>query len=281
MRQDEEAGSSAPSSASSAAAAEAKQRGSGGSSGGSGGGSGGSSSAVAAPAHSPARGADAPFSKETLKTILVIMVGKFEEHTASQAARRIELERMGKDEAEAGEILQGEFMEKLAAIEKEIGQRFGTNQAALMEAQDKYSADPEIAALMNKMKLLLFGEEQFNAIQEAEAAAAANMPKDMTAEKFAGVMRAHMAALDALFLEQLGEAKRETPNATKEERHRYLDYLLANKVDDVQAKFLREAKLSEDEFKACLIKFGNNRQIMELVMESQMRQEALKEQHLG
>jgi len=174
-----------------------------------------------------------------------------------------------------------EFMQQLQVIEAEIGERFGTNQAALMEAQDKFSSDPEIAALMLEMKKILFGEEQFNEIQEAERQAALNLPDHMTADSFFTVMEKHMAMLDKLFVEKLAEARKETPGANFVERSQYLDFLLQSKIEDVTKKFLREVNLTEPEFKACLIKFGNSRKIMELVMGSQMQQEQMKQQVLN
>jgi hypothetical protein len=150
-----------------------------------------------------------------------------------------------------------------------------------MEAQDKYASDPEIAELMLEMKRILFGEEQFNEIQEAERQAALNLPSHMTSEIFFTVMEKHMAMLDTLFDEKLKEARKETPGANFLERSQYLDFLLQSKIEDVTKKFLREVNLTEPEFKACLIKFGNSRKIMELVMSSQMEQEQKKQEVLN
>jgi hypothetical protein len=209
------------------------------------------------------------------------MIEKFGEHRVVQDRRKAELEKEGKPHEELNEQLQMEFMQQLQVIEAEIGERFGTNQAALMEAQDKFSSDPEIAALMLEMKKILFGEEQFNEIQEAERQAALNLPAHMTSESFYVVMEKHMAMLDKLFVEKLAEARKETPGANFVERSQYLDFLLQSKIEDVTKKFLREVNLTEPEFKACLIKFGNSRKIMELVMSSQMQQEQMKQQVLN
>ena len=90
-----------------------------------------------------------------------------------------------------------EFLQHLQVIEAEIQQKFGTNQQALMEAQERYKEEPDIAKLMLEMKMLLFGEQQFAEIQEAERQASLNMPTDMSPERFFALMQRHMSMLGA------------------------------------------------------------------------------------
>ena len=48
---------------------------------------------------------------------------------------------------------------------------------------------------------------------------------------------------------------------------------MSRRLDDIQEQALKAVKLTEDEFKGCMVKFGNERKIVELIMESQARQE--------
>ena len=53
-----------------------------------------------------------------------------------------------------------EIQEGLQTIELKLQEQYGIDQLKLMEAQNKYHEDPEIAELMNKLRLQFFGENQ-------------------------------------------------------------------------------------------------------------------------
>lgn len=58
------------------------------------------------------------------------------------------------------ETIQMEIQEGLQTIELKLQEQYGIDQFRLMEAQNKYQEDPEIAELMNKLRLQFFGENQ-------------------------------------------------------------------------------------------------------------------------
>ncbi len=55
---------------------------------------------------------------------------------------------------------------------------------------------------------------------------------------------------------------------------------MSSRLESIHESALSEIGLTELEFNGCMIKFANEKRIVQLVMESQARQEALKEQYL-
>jgi hypothetical protein len=56
---------------------------------------------------------------------------------------------------------------------------------------------------------------------------------------------------------------------------------MSQRMENIQGQALKAIELTEDEFKGCMVKFGNERKIVLLIMESQARQEQLKETFFG
>jgi hypothetical protein len=55
---------------------------------------------------------------------------------------------------------------------------------------------------------------------------------------------------------------------------------MAHRLNDIHESALRDIGLGDDEFKGCMVKFGSDRRLIELVVQSQQNQEALKEKYL-
>ena len=103
----------------------------------------------------------------------------------------------------------------------EIQQQFGADQEALMAAQERYKEDPDVAGLMHNIKLLFFGPEQVAELEANERRAEDNLPAGMTIEKFLPIFESHVATVHAFATEKMHEVRRDTPNATFEERAQY------------------------------------------------------------
>ena len=107
-----------------------------------------------------------------------------------------------------------------------------------------------------------------------------HVPDDMTADKFLGLMKKHMNLLEKHFEEAIKDTREQTPNATYDERVSYLDYVMSQRMQDIHTSALSVIGLSDNEFNGCMVKYGNDRRIIELVMQSQARQEQIKESRL-
>lgn len=69
----------------------------------------------------------------------------------------------------------------------------------------------------------------------------------------------HMAVLEKAFRQALVETREVTPSATFDERVQYLEFLMAKRLEQIHEDALSEIGLSEEAFKGCMIKFGNDR----------------------
>jgi hypothetical protein len=52
---------------------------------------------------------------------------------------------------------------------------------------------------------------------------------------------------------------------------------MGQRLGDIHESALRDIGLTESQFNGCMLKFGNDQRIVKMVMDSQARQEALKE----
>ena len=163
----------------------------------------------------------------------------------------------------------------------EIQQQFGADQEALMAAQERFKEDPDVAALMRDIKLLFFGPEQVAELEANERRADDNLPAGMTVEKFLPIFDAHVATVHAFAAEKMLEVKRDTPQATFEERAQYHNWVLSQHIENVHAGFLSSVGLSADEFQACLVKFGNGKHLVERIVASEQRLNETRQKILG
>lgn len=179
----------------------------------------------------------------------------------------------GMPEEEADATLREQIGAQLESLEKEIQAARGIGQWELMEAQQKYREDPEIAERLQALRVLFFGEESIPEWDAMEAAA----PADMTQDKFLHIMKEHMAVLEAAVKDSVEQTKRETRGRNFEERSSYFDLLMMRKLPAIQEEALARIGLTDEQFRGSMIKFGNDPDVLQLVMMSQARQEQIKE----
>jgi hypothetical protein len=178
----------------------------------------------------------------------------------------------GVSEEEADALMREEIGSKLESIEKEIQEARGIEQWELMEAQQKFAAEPEIAERMHALRLIFFGEETMEDMSALEAAA----PASMTSERFYSMMKEHMAVLEGAVKEAVAQTKAETPGQSLDERSSYFDLLMMRRLPAIQEEALAKVGLTDEEFRGSMVKFGNDPRVLQLVMASHARQEQMK-----
>ncbi len=107
-----------------------------------------------------------------------------------------------------------------------------------------------------------------------------HVPDGMTADKFLVLMKKHMGILEKYYEEAINDTREQTPNATYEERVQYLEYVMQQRLERIHTSALSTIGLNDNEFNGCMVKYGTDRRMLELVMQSQANQEKLKESRL-
>ena len=177
------------------------------------------------------------------------------------------------DENEIEEEVGAFMQERMESLDKSLHAKYKVTQKQLMEAQQKYSEDATVGALMRTLKQVVLGEEQA-AMLEAMAKLA---PADMTAEKFARVFREHTEFIEKKMAELFKRAAAETVGRTVEEKESYMQMLFQRSIETIQSTGLAKIGLTDDQFKGSMIKFGQDEKINAIMLASNERQQAFRD----
>lgn len=152
----------------------------------------------------------------------------------------------------------------LQAIEESIHAKYGVTQADLLAAHAAYKDDEEVMEASRGLQ---------SAFHSGEAVP---VPEELTADVFYEKFCMHVDTVDALFHQVAAEARAEYPKPGKA-RIEYLSSAMYQQLDEVSAKAAEAAGLSEDVFHACLMKYQDDPRFLQKIMESQQRQEQVRE----
>jgi hypothetical protein len=177
---------------------------------------------------------------------------------------------------ESEEVIESKVMEmmqeQMEKLDNELHVKYQVTQAQLMEAQNTYSEDAVVGALMRTLKQLVLGEEQA-AMFEAMAKMA---PPDMTADKFVALFRIHSDFVEAKLGELFGRAAKETVGRSPEEKDSYMQMLFSRHIDQLQAAAQAKTGVSDEAFKGSMIKFGQDARVMQIMNASHERQDKMR-----
>lgn len=152
-------------------------------------------------------------------------------------------------------------------MEEQIQADFAITQEELLTAQTTHAKEPEVEALLTRLRKVFFGEE--------DDTDAIDVPEGMDADKFYSLFCQHIDVVDEAFNEAVKEVKASTPN--KGDRPRKLGMLMLSRLEAVNAKASAKIGLDEDTFRACLMKYQADSRFLEKIVESQRKQEAARE----
>jgi hypothetical protein len=172
-------------------------------------------------------------------------------------------------ESKVAELMQ----DRMEALDKSLHAKYAVTQSQLMEAQHKYSEDATVGAMMRALKQLVLGEEQ-TAMFEAMSKLA---PADMTADKFTRVFQEHSEFIEKKLGELFKRAAAETVGRSREEKDSYMQMLFQRSIDSIQSTGMAKLALTEDQFKGCMIKFGQDPRINAIMLASNERQESFRD----
>ena len=119
-----------------------------------------------------------------------------------------------------------------------------------MNAQHEYKKDPEIKDLMDQLKSMFFGEDQANSMPDPEDIV---VPEGMSVDIFLEKFEKHVQVVDEAFRDAVKEAKEATPSG--EERVTYLQMLMMQRIEDVNAKATEAVGLTDEVFQVSAVDY--------------------------
>jgi hypothetical protein len=188
--------------------------------------------------------------------------------------KRADLASSGMSPEEVEGSVQGDIAEAVAAVEEEMTAAHGVEHFAVLQAQGEYGNDPDVQNLMKRLRVVFFGEA---ALAQFEAA----VPPEVDSDAFFEIFSRQMATMDDAFRSTIAEVKRVTKSVPPADRETYLEYLLGQRLAALHGAAIRAAGLTEEQYGGCMIKYGNEPRVVELVMKSQMENERIKREALG
>lgn len=180
-----------------------------------------------------------------------------------------ELRRM----EEAGEQPSKEFLARtpaaLQALQSDVQTRFGVTLADVGRAQAEHTDDAEVVELATLVHKLLVGEDGVRALERA----AADVPADMTADKFYVLFLRQIEIVDEAFQDAVQKA-RAAPHSN---RNLYLDKIVEDMVPAISERVQAELGLSDAQFHSCMLHYlQRDARCVEALQASQQRQQALR-----
>lgn len=180
--------------------------------------------------------------------------------------------------------------------------RHSVTQEQITEWQDLFRDDPEVAAVIREMKILILGKEQcVHELRARQSRArlltphaslsrrrvemsehlSSLVPSDMTLEAFSSLFEAHLAKQEATLRAIFDEAAKDTKGKSGEEKDQYFQLVMEGPEKKQALMNIDGLGISQETFECCLMKYGNRVPLVRLMEASQMRQMELHKQYLS
>lgn len=156
----------------------------------------------------------------------------------------------------------------------QIQSKYGVRDVDVVRAQFAYRDDPEVKALMGRLKAMMLGDDGEGGEGGEPSPESVAVPEGMTADSFFELFSRHINTIERCFGSAVRDAKLAVPGGGPA-RRAYFEDLVKRRAGGWQAEAQAAVGLSEEDFQRCIFRWQSEQRFVLRILQSSKRQEEL------